>query len=204
MKDTVKMVAAIVIFAVVACSGLAVVYEKTKPAIEQNKVKILSDALAGLFPDATGNELIADGLQTGIDGVTIGDSYKIIKDGQIIGAAITSASFGFQADITALVGVGTDGKIVGIKILQNTDTPGLGANAGKESYFVTTPSGKQTFFGQFSGKVASNNLTVEKDGGDVVAITASTITSRAVTKLVTAAAQSGAQWLSQNAQGGAN
>ncbi|GMO42214.1 MAG: RnfABCDGE type electron transport complex subunit G [Termitinemataceae bacterium] len=198
MKDTIKMVAAIVIFAVVACAGLAVVYEKTKPAIENNQAKITADALARLFPNATGNELVSGGLTNSFDGVKLGDTYKMMQDGKIIGVAVTSSSAGFQDDIKALIGVALDGKITGVDIVQNKDTPGLGANAGKKTYFVNTPSGKQTFFGQFAGKNAASNLKVEKDGGDVIAITASTISSRAVAKLVTAAAQSGAEWLASN------
>ncbi|GMO46240.1 MAG: RnfABCDGE type electron transport complex subunit G [Termitinemataceae bacterium] len=205
MKDTIKMVAAIVIFAVVACSGLAIVYEKTAPAIAKNNEKILNDALSSLFPllnEGANATKIQDSLSNSFDGVTLGDTYKIEQNGQILGLAITSSSFGFQADIKALVGVGTDGRIVGVKIMENTDTPGLGANAGKETYYVDKPN-KITFYGQYAGKDASSELKVAKDGGDIVAITASTISSRAVTKLVTAAAQSGSSWL-QNAQGGAN
>jgi electron transport complex protein RnfG len=200
MKDTVKMIAAIVIFAVVACAGLAVVVEKTTPAINENKARTTADALAGLFPDATGNSLIAGGLQATEDGVTLGDVYKMEKDGKLIGLAVTSSSFGFNADVKALVGVGVDGKITGVKILENTDTPGLGANAGKETYYVDKPN-KITFYGQFAGKSA-DGLAVQKDGGSIVAITASTITSRGVTKLVRGAAVAGANWLEKN--GGSN
>ncbi|GHV19652.1 electron transport complex subunit G [Spirochaetia bacterium] len=206
MKDTVKMVAAIVIFAVVACSGLAIVYEKTKPVIENNQKQILTDALSGLFPvlnNGANEDVIAGGLKSNIDGVTLGDTYKIVQNGQVLGVAVTGVSGGFQDNITALVGIDTEGKITGVKVLQIADTPGLGANAAKATYFVDKPN-KITFYGQFAGKSAADNLAVTKDGGNIAAITASTITSRAVTKLVKSAADAGSGWLAQNAQRGTN
>ncbi|MDR2841955.1 MAG: RnfABCDGE type electron transport complex subunit G [Spirochaetaceae bacterium] len=198
MKDTLKMVAAIVIFAVIACSGLAVVYQKTKPTIDDRKEKDLNNALAELFPQATSNELLKSALESPDSSVKIGDVYKVEQNGKTIGLAVNASSGGFQADITILVGIESDGKITGIKILQQSETPGLGANASKKTYFVDK-STKTTFYEQFAGKTVSDAMSVTKDGGDIIAITAATITSRAVTKIVKNAAEAGAKWLSSNA-----
>ena len=76
-----------------------------------------------------------------------------------------------------LNGIGADGKITGIEILSHSETPGLGAN-----------STKLAFKNRFVGK--SGTLTVSKtsnDGENVQAITAATITSKAVTSAVNAA-----------------
>ena len=68
-----------------------------------------------------------------------------------------------------MVGFNTNGDIVSISVLSHSETPGLGAK-------MTEPS----FVSQFEGKnPASFKLAVKKDGGDIDAITASTITSRA-------------------------
>ena len=75
-----------------------------------------------------------------------------------------------------MVGFSGDGRIYSTAVISHSETPGLGAKmTDDESYFRT----------QFVGKKPSEyNLAVSKDGGDVDAITASTITSRAFTQAV--------------------
>jgi electron transport complex protein RnfG len=91
-----------------------------------------------------------------------------------------------------MVGVSRDNFITGVKILEHSDTPGLGANAASPSYFVDRAKGI-TFYGQFAGKKISDPFEVKKD---VAAITASTITSRAVSNSVKAAGLAFSAWLS--------
>ena len=89
-----------------------------------------------------------------------------------MGAAVESTTQGFGGDLKVLVGFSPEGKILGYTILASTETPGLGAKADK--WFQK--DGK----GSVIGKSPSEKpLTVSKDGGDIDAITASTITSRA-------------------------
>lgn len=94
------------------------------------------------------------------------------KDNNPLGAAVESTTGGFGGDLKVLVGFDTEGKILGYTILQHSETPGLGAKADK--WFQA--DGKGCVIGKNPN---SDNLTVKKDGGDVDAITASTITSRA-------------------------
>lgn len=91
---------------------------------------------------------------------------------QDLGAAVESITSGFGGDLKVLVGFDTEGNILGYTILLHSETPGLGAKADK--WFQK--DGKGNIIGMNPEK---NNLTVKKDGGDVDAITASTITSRA-------------------------
>jgi electron transport complex protein RnfG len=201
MKDTIKMTIALILFAAVACAGLAVVYDSTSKTIAERQKKDMDDALKGLFPG--GDEFSElSGLPASADvKVKIQDAYSVKSSGNIIGVAISASSVGFSADITALIGVDTSGVITGVNILQISDTPGLGANAAKSNYYVDKPK-KITFYGQFTGMNSSENITVKKDGGSIQAITAATITSRAVSLIVKNAAQAGTDWLAAN--GGAN
>jgi electron transport complex protein RnfG len=80
--------------------------------------------------------------------------------------------------------VGADGNIVGVRILKDTDTPGLGAKAALPA-----------FYEQFAGMTADGTIKVTKDGGEVEAITAATITSRAVSLLVNVSGKAGKKWL---------
>jgi Na+-translocating ferredoxin:NAD+ oxidoreductase subunit G len=98
-------------------------------------------------------------------------------DGAYLGSAVESTTMGFGGDLKVLVGFNAEGTILGYTILQASETPGLGAKADK--WFQK--DGKGNIIGK---SVANGELKVNKDGGDVDAITASTITSRAFLKAV--------------------
>jgi len=87
------------------------------------------------------------------------------------GAAIESTTLGFGGDLKVLVGFDTEGNILGYTLLEHQETPGLGAKA--DLWFQKGQKG------DIIGKNPADGLTVTKDGGQVDAITASTITSRA-------------------------
>ena len=93
------------------------------------------------------------------------------KDGKDLGAAVESTTMGFGGDLKVLVGFNPEGKVLGYTLLAHTETPGLGAKADK--WFQKGEKG------DIIGKDPKEPLTVSKDGGEVDAITASTITSRA-------------------------
>ena len=143
---------------------------------------------------------LADGIKTvmggekltvvGTDTITIDDgkphSYIIHKTQDShkrpLGVAVESTTLGFGGDLKVLVGFDTEGNITGYTILQHAETPGLGAKADK--WF------QEGSKGDIIGKTpAKKPLQVKKDGGDVDAITASTITSRAFLKAVNEAYQ---------------
>ena len=85
---------------------------------------------------------------------------------------------GFGGALTVMVGLAPDGKILGYKVLESSETPGLGAKA--QDWFQKGQNG------DIIGKTAGS-LTVSKDGGEVDAITASTITRRAFLRCINAA-----------------
>jgi len=91
--------------------------------------------------------------------------------GEDLGAAVESTTGGFGGDLKVLVGFDKTGIILGYTLLEHTETPGLGAKADK--WFQNGEKG------DIIGKDPQEPLTVSKDGGQVDAITASTITSRA-------------------------
>ena len=98
-------------------------------------------------------------------------------DGNTVGYCFKVEPSGFGGKITVMVGVTTDGKVSGVKITNMSETPGLGAKCTEEA-----------FSSQFKGfDPAQKTLAVKKDGGDVDAITASTITSRAYTNALATA-----------------
>ena len=92
-------------------------------------------------------------------------------DGEMVaGYAIVSSAVGFGGPLTLMVGVTPDGAVYNTSVLSHSETPGLGAKCTSDTRFMDQWRG-------FNPSVKS--LAVKKDGGDVDAITASTITSRA-------------------------
>ena len=98
-------------------------------------------------------------------------TYNLAYDaqGNTVGCAINVSTLGFGGPIAIKVGFDADGLIWNTKVLSQAETPGLGAKC--------TEAGFADQFRQFNP--AEKSLKVKKDGGDVDAITASTITSRA-------------------------
>ena len=93
-----------------------------------------------------------------------------------LGAAVESTTGGFGGNLKVLVGFDTEGKVLGYTLLEHAETPGLGAKADK--WFQKGEKG------DIIGKTPAEPLTVSKDGGQIDAITASTITSRAFLQAV--------------------
>ena len=161
----------IALFVITAISGglLGLVYGMTKDTIAEVDAKKNAQAIA---------EVLGTDENTKLDTLSIdGLLYNLAYDAQdkLLGAAVkTYSNAGFSGRIELMVGILADGTINKVSVLSQSETPGLGAN-------MVNPKFKD----QFNGKnPASYNLTVSKDGGDVDAITASTITSRAFLRAV--------------------
>ena len=173
-----NMVSVLTVVAVVAGLLLGYVNKLTAEPIAQANAKALSDAIALVVPGFD-NEPAANPDTIEVDGVTY-KIYKATKGDKFIGAAVESSANGFGGALTVLVGFDADGKIIDYSLLSHAETPGLGSKAA--DWFQT--GGK----GDITGKNPGDKpLTVSKDGGEIDAITASTITSRAFLNAVNAA-----------------
>ena len=160
---------------IVAGALLGYVNELTKGPIADANAKALSDAIALVVPGFDNNP--AESPETiELDGATY-KIYKATKGGEFIGAAVESSANGFGGALNVLVGFDKEGNIIDYSLLSHAETPGLGSKAA--DWFKKGQKGDIT--GKNPGKGA---LIVSKDGGDVDAITASTITSRAFLRAV--------------------
>jgi len=177
------------IFAAAACVMLAFVYTGTASIIARRQQADLEAALKDIFPDADSFEA-AWGIKSPDVAVNIESAYKAIRNGKPVGAALRLTRASYGGPIKILAGVSIDGTITGVKIMEHSDTPGLGANAASPQYFVDKAQGT-TFYGQFAGKSVNDPFEVKND---VAAITASTITSRAVASTVKAAGIAVTSW----------
>ena len=153
-----------------ACVGL--VNMITVDPIAKAKEAAVKEALAQVLPefDATEkSEHTADDLHI--------IAHKATKDGEVVGYAIETASkSGFSGMIKLMVGFDTAGTILNVNVLEQSETPGLGANMTKEG---------NPLLESVKGKSAPRfNFKVKKDGGEVDALTAATISSRAYAEAV--------------------
>ena len=160
--------------AVIMGGILAFVNHLTEGPINEQKAKALADGIKTVMcvDNLTVNR--TDTVQTkGPKGKDV--TYIIYNtndaQGKALGAAVETIANGFGGELKLLVGFDPEGKILGYTLLEHAETPGLGAKADK--WF------QQGEKGDIIGKDPKDPLTVSKDGGQVDAITASTITSRA-------------------------
>jgi electron transport complex protein RnfG len=164
--------------------ALAFVYAGTEQIIAQRQQADLEAALKDLFPSADRFDDITGRIESPDPSVIFEGIYEARQGADRVGVALRVFRGSYGGPLKALVGVNAGGTIAGVRILEHQDTPGLGANA-------VSPS----FTGQFAGKPVTDPFEVK---GDVIAITASTITSRAVADAVKAALSSAAAYLGGN------
>ena len=174
-ESTLKnMLVALMVITIVSGGVLGFIYGLTKPAIDQveaNKnIKAINEVLKTDVAIAKTETVV-------IEDLTYNLAFS--ADNQFIGAAVkTYSKNGFGGKIELMVGMLANGNINKVSILSQAETPGLGANMVNDK-----------FKNQFDGKDPKTFiLKVKKDGGDVDAITAATISSRAVAEAVKRAA----------------
>lgn len=160
--------------AVITGCILAYVNHVTEGPIALQKEKTLADGIKAVMG---GGELNVAKTETVKQNDSKGKEMTYIiyqtQDAQKndLGAAVESTTSGFGGDLKILVGFDAQGNILGYTLLEHAETPGLGAKADK--WFQKGAKG------DIIGKNPAEELVVSKDGGQVDAITASTITSRA-------------------------
>ena len=162
----------------VSVALLAWVNEITKEPIAVANAKTLSDAVSAVVPGFD-NDPIADKKMQEVNGVQYA-VYPATKSGEFIGAAVEASAMGFGGELKVLVGFDAQGNVLDYSLLSHVETPGLGSKAA--DWFKK--GGKGDITGKNPG---TSPLTVSKDGGEIDAITASTITSRAFLNAVNAA-----------------
>ena len=177
-----NMVLVLVGVALITGCILAYVNHITEAPIKEQAVKTLAEGIKSVMGGVELNVAEDDTVKQNIEGKeAVFVVHKVVdKNNAPLGCAVESTTGGFGGDLKVLVGFDTKGNILGYTLLQHAETPGLGAKA--DQWFQK--DGKGSIIGK---NPASDNLTVKKDGGDIDAITASTITSRAFLLAVTQA-----------------
>jgi electron transport complex protein RnfG len=165
-----NMLATLFLVTLVAAGLVGSVYSLTREPIRLAELEKKNKAIRMVVPEFD-NEPSAEVEKKYMDGDTI-YFYPARKDGNLVGIAVeTFTNQGFSGTFRLMVGFKPDGTINDIAVVSHSETPGLGDKMERD---------KSDFSRQFEGKdPATFKLSVKKDGGDVDAITAATITSRA-------------------------
>jgi len=164
------MIIVLVVISVVCSAGVAAVYNATKDTIAAQQAQKEQQSLSVVLPEHD-NDPTKDMVDLG-DGVIC---YTATKGGQPVGYAVKASNTdGYNGLVEVITGFMPNGDIVNTQATVLAETPGLGMKASEPKYHD-----------QFNGKNPERfKLQVKKDGGDVDAISAATITSRAYAKCV--------------------
>ncbi len=174
----VNMVATLLVVTLVAAGLLGSVYALTKEPIRLAELKKKNEAISVVVPGFD-NEPSVEVEKLFVDGDTL-YLYTARKGEEVLGTAVeTFTNKGFSGEFKLMVGFSPDGAIIDIAVVKHSETPGLGDKMERN---------KSDFHVQFMGRHPEDfNIAVTKDRGEVDAITASTITSRAYCDAVTRA-----------------
>ena len=176
-----NMLLSLTIIALVASLALALVNNVTKGPIEKVNQEKIANAVAKVLPAYDSYSVDTVSVETPKGEAQMVRYTAVNAAGELVGKAVESFDDnGFGGRLSAMVGFDAEGNISGYEVLASAETPGLGAKA--DQWFQK--GGKGDVIGK---NPSTDNLTVKKEGGQVDAITGSTITSRAFCRLVATA-----------------
>jgi electron transport complex protein RnfG len=163
MSGPLRLLVVLFLVCGIAAGSLAFVNAATKERIAEFARLEKIEAMQNVLPEA--REFVE---------VKEGRLWEARAGGQPVGRVLAASTQGYSGPIQGLVGLDPNGAVSGVRVLVQTETPGLGAK------IIT-----QAFLGQFQGR-APEEVALKRDdpSGKIDAITAATISSRALTRAV--------------------
>ena len=184
-KTILKTISIICLLGLIFAISLSITFEKSNPIIEQNKIefktKLLNEVLDGLDYD---NDLIGTYIRIKpnelLKNKTEKYAYLAKKNNTLQAVLIESiAPDGYSGEINILTAIRSDGEIIGTRIIDHKETPGLGDYIDQK---------KSSWISNFNGMSLHNRTDpdwrVKKDQGTFDYKAGATITPRAVIKSV--------------------
>ena len=171
MREFFRLAGILTLVSVLSAWALSYTYTITKPIIEVKRYQKKVAAIAQVLPPFNNQPEKEKVKIPNGQGEPV-EFYVGKKDGIPTGVAFRSTSVGYGGKISLMIGVTPDGKVYGLQVLDQNETPGLGSKATQEKYTK-----------QFLGKdLGSSRWEVKKAGGDFDQVTAATVSSRAITR----------------------
>lgn len=171
MRDFFRLAGVLTLISVLAGGALSYTYTITQPIIEANRQQKKIEMLSKVLPPFDNRPEQDIMILNNEKGEPV-EFYVGKKNGKPTGVAFRSVAKGYAGNISIMVGVTPEGKVYGIEIISQNETPGLGNKIAHKQYT-----------GQFLNKTLSGSRwEVKKRGGDFDQIAAATVSSRAVVK----------------------
>jgi electron transport complex protein RnfG len=177
MKHILKPALSLFIIAAVCTTMLSLVRDITLEPIQNQRKKTQENTMKAVLNEATEFRELghpSDVLTTKSGSIV--SIYEGSSRGEVVGYVVELSPSGYSGEIYMMVGISSvKSEITGMRVIRHSETPGLGALAVKES-----------FYSKYDGKklVPLNVVRVSPGANDIEAITAATITSRAITNAV--------------------
>lgn len=180
MKDIVKLGAILLAFGVISALLLGLTYQVTLDPITKSRALEDQQNQTMVYPAADTFEKLDQATIDAVKATSPGiiDIAEAKAGSETLGYVVKSGTNGFGGAMEVMVGVDKDGKVTGIRLGNNAETPGLGDNAKKPE-----------FYEQFPGKDLLAGIGVNKaepGANEIQAMTGATVTSRAVVDAVNA------------------
>jgi electron transport complex protein RnfG len=185
MRPRLRATLFLVILALLAGGVLAIVEHSMRSRIEANRTAATMRVLRALLPDKgydnepSGDVVLLSSI-TALGAAEPLPAYRARLGGQPVAAVLTvTAPDGYVGSIRLLVSVAADGRVLGARVIQHTETPGLGdgIEAEKSDWILA-------FNGRSARDPAAAGWSLQRDGGDFDQLTGATITSRAVVNAI--------------------
>ena len=180
-RNTLRLAA----FTAVTAAVLAAMVAWTRAPIEAQQQRAQLAALAALLPvDGFDNDPVADRIEVlapeGLGGTQPQTIHRARRGGQAVAAVLgVTADDGYSGPIQLLLGVGVDGRVIGVRVVAHRETPGLG-----DPIEVERSDWIHRFAGRRIGDPPAERWAVRRDGGDFDQFAGATITPRAVVNAV--------------------
>ncbi|PWM39243.1 MAG: FMN-binding protein [Clostridiales bacterium] len=126
VKDFVLPTAVLTIICLVVSAALSVTYGITNPIIEENSRRQAQEALMEVLPEADSFTETTDALPEGV--------LKLYTAQNGVGKVVQTSVSGYGGAVVVMTGVKTDGTVSGVKVLQNSETQGLGSRVMGSEY----------------------------------------------------------------------
>lgn len=176
MKEILKLGGILLLVTAIAGAALSMVNAITKPRIEEQRRLVTERALTSALPSADKNAIVPIKQD---DEINYYIGYEDTSKTEVVGYAFVAKGAGYSSIIETMVGVDTTGAILGLTVMHQVETPGLGTKIEEIRYGESTPHFQDQFLGR-----KGDGLAVDKDGGEIKSITGATISSRAVTNSI--------------------
>lgn len=184
MRDYIRLTGVLLIICIIAAGVLGVTNAVTYEKIIEQLAKESDLARKAVLSDATEFRKLEE---SDVDGILDKAAYDIVDEvfegtsgGQLNGYTVKTVPKGYGGSVEIIIGIDTLGMVRGIKVGENSETPGLGKNAAKPK-----------FQEQYIGKDWDEDVVLIKNGipkeNEVLSIAGATVTSNAVTSGVNTA-----------------